>query len=106
MNSIEITDNLLAEVEKLAGAAYTPKIVAFMLGLSPKAFCALVMDEEHPISIAYYKGFYSSELSVRESILLLARNGSSPAQASSLELFKHARKELIKGQYPGITEEE
>jgi hypothetical protein len=106
MNSIEITDSLLAEVEKLAAAAYSPKQVAFMLGYKPSEFSALVLDEDHAISIAYYKGFYSSELSIRESILLLARSGSSPAQASSLELFKHARKELIKGQYPGITEDE
>lgn len=103
---MEVTPDLLNEITKIASCAYSPKVVAFMLGVSPADFCALVKDEESDVSIAYYKGFYSSEMSVRESILQLARNGSSPAQSASLELFKHARKELIKGEYPGLTEDE
>ena len=103
---MELTAELLDEITKVASCAYSPKQVAFILGISPGEFCELVKDEESDASIAYYKGFFSSEMSVRESVLKLARDGSSPAQSTSIELFKHARKELIKGQYPGITEDE
>jgi hypothetical protein len=73
-----------------------------MLGFSPSVFCEMVRDEENEVSISFYKGIYSSELSVRKSILSLARNGSIPAQSAANELFKNARKELLKGKYPGL----
>lgn len=103
---MEITNEVLEQICKLSACAYSPKQVAFMLGIKPSDFEALVKNEDDPVSIAYFKGLYSSEHSVRESILLLARNGSSPAQASSLQLFNNVRKELIKGEYPGTTEDE
>ncbi len=103
---MELTNEQLEEITKVASCAYSPRQVAFILGISPAAFSEMVRDEDSAASIAYFKGFFSSEMSVRESVLKLARDGSSPAQSTSIELFKHARKELIKGQYPGITEDE
>jgi hypothetical protein len=85
----------LEEITRLAAAAYQPSEIAYMLGIKPSLLKKEINDEDSAVAIAFFKGFYSSELAVRESILLLARNGSSPAQASSLQLFKNARQGLI-----------
>lgn len=101
---MELNDTDLEAIERIAAAAYSPKEVAFALGYPPNEFVGLVMDENTNVSIAYYKGFYSSELSVRESILTLARNGSSPAQTMANKLFDETRRNLIKAGYPSANE--
>lgn len=98
-------ESLLTEISRLSAAAYGPKEIAFMLSMKPSEFCKRIKNEDDEFSIAYYKGLYSSELSIRESILLLGRNGSSPAQASSLQLFNNVRKELIKDRFTNTDEE-
>jgi hypothetical protein len=86
----------LAEVERIAAAGFTPRQVAFMLGISPTSFETMVKNEESDASIAYYKGLLTAELAVRESVMQLARSGSSPAQASSLKIFDETKRQLTK----------
>lgn len=102
---MELSNEVLLEIERLAAAAYTPREVAFILGIKPWQFSALIRDEDSEASIAYFKGLYSSELSVRESILVLARNGSSPAQTMANKLFDENRKNLIKAGFPSASED-
>jgi hypothetical protein len=99
---MEINNELLAHIERLAAAAYTPTQIAFALGQKPYDFKKEMMNENGDVAIAYFKGFYSSELSVRESAFKLARDGSSPAQTLALKYFDETRKTIIKN---GITEE-
>lgn len=101
---MEISEKEIAEIERAAAAAYSPKEVAFILGFSPAEFAALVKDEESAVSAAYYKGLYSSELAVRESIMTLARNASSPAQTLANNLFNDNRRNLIKSGISAIDE--
>lgn len=84
----------IEEVERLAAAAYTPKQVAFMLGIRPSVVKEWMENEDHDFTVAYYKGFYSSELAVRESTFQLARNGSSPAQTLSIKIFEETKKQI------------
>jgi hypothetical protein len=100
---MEWTEDLLKEVTRLGAAAYTPKQTAFALGLSPAQFIICMQDEEHPACIAYYNGFYSSELAIREGVFQLARSGSSPAQTLSLKIFDETRKTLKR---EGLGEDE
>src|SRR5205085_1811106 len=81
-----------------------------------KGFCArmalvdthakvtIIKDDDSEISMAYFNGFYTSELSVRESILSLARSGSSPAHTMANKLFHDTRLNLRKQSYPGFDE--
>ncbi len=101
---MELSNDQLQEVERLSAAAYTPREVAFILGIKPAEFIAQVKDEDSEAAIAYFKGLYSSELNVRESILLLARNGSSPAQTMANKLFDENRRQLIKGGFSSPDE--
>jgi hypothetical protein len=104
MVDFTLSEEQLTDIERLAAAAYTPKQVAFMLGVKPSLFEAAVRDEESDASIAYYKGLLTSELSIRESILLLARNGSSPAQTLANKLFDENRRNLIKNSHSALDE--
>src|SRR3954447_15608677 len=100
---MEFPTEILDEITKLGAAAFTPRQTAFALGLIPKDFIELMRDDEHPATLAYYKGFYSSELAIRENAFTLARSGSSPAQTLAIKLFDQTRKELKR---EGLTEEE
>ncbi len=93
---MELNNDILLQITRLAAAAYSPKQVAFTLGFKPSEFVALMLDENGDVAIAYYKGFYSSELSIRESVMKLARDGSSPAQTLALKHFDETRKTILK----------
>lgn len=100
---MELNNDILLNITRLAAAAYTPKQIAFCLSMQPYEFLKLMMDENSDVAIAYYKGFYSSELAVRESVIKLARDGSSPAQTLALKHFDETRKTILKN---GITSQE
>ena len=102
---MELSKEELDEVSRIAGAGYSPRQVAFILGLKPTLFEACVRDEDNDISIAYFKGLFSSELAVRESTINLATSGSSPAQTTAYKLFDETRRELTRGDFPGFDED-
>ena len=101
---MELSEEQLKAVEEIAAAAYSPREVAFQIGLNPSKFVMAVKDEEHPASMAYFKGFLSSEFSVRQSVMTLARNGSSPAQTLANQLFNDTRLNLYSSGF-SFTEE-
>ncbi len=86
----------LDSIKRLAAAAYTPSQVRFALGLEKEAFEAAMNDENHPVCIAYFKGFLSSELSIREAAFKLARMGSNPAIVQALKDFEYTRNQIKK----------
>ena len=101
---MQTTPELLNEITRLGAAGFEPREIAFMLGVAPSEFIPRVKNEDDEISIAYFKGFYTAELSVRESILSLARSGSSPAHTMALKLFYETRSNLRKQSFPGFDE--
>jgi hypothetical protein len=101
---MELNNAQLEDIEKLAAAAYSPKQVAFMIGVRPTEFEELIKDEDSDAAIAYFKGLYTSEYSIRESTLTLARNGSSPAQTLALKLFDENRRNLIKSGHSSVDQ--
>ena len=100
---MKLSDEQLGDITRMGAAAYAPKQIAFSLGLRPYDFLTVMLDENSDVAIAYYKGFYSSELSIRESVMKLARDGSSPAQTLALKYFDETRKTILKD---GITSQE
>lgn len=101
---MEINPEFLESIVKLAAAGFEPREVAFMLNVKPSEFIAAVHNEDSEISMAYFNGLYTSELSVRESILSLARSASSPAQTMATKLFDENRRNLRKHSFPGFDE--
>lgn len=99
---MELTPNTLEKITMLAEAAFPPWKVAFMLGIDADTFKQLIEDISHPVSVAYYTGFHSNELAVRTSIMKLARDGSSPAQAEALRMIEHTKTALRLHDYKSI----
>lgn len=92
---MKISEEDLLIVTRMAAAAYHPKEVAHAIGVDVEDFLKCLMDNQHPININYYKGFYSSQLAIRESVFKLARDGSSPAQTTALKLLDETQKKLL-----------
>lgn len=92
---MEFNSDQLKEIERLAAAAFSPRETAFMLGIAPTEFKNEIANEDSEAAIAYYKGFYSSELAIRESAFLLARSGSSPAQTLALKYFDETKSKIV-----------
>lgn len=88
---------------RMAAAAFSPAEISYALGIDHTTFDTWMHDDEHPASIAFFKGFYSSELTVRESVFMLARSGSSPAQTLAIKLIDETRKKIKRA---GYTKEE
>ena len=100
---MEISNEDLAEISRMGAAAYTPKQVCFAMGFKREIFFTEFNNEDSDLCASYYKGFFSSELVIRESVFQLARNGSSPAQTLALKNFDDTRKTIKKD---GFTSEE
>jgi hypothetical protein len=93
---MELNETDLEEITRLAGCAYSPREIAAMMGIEATIFIKALNDEESAASIAYFSGLNSSEATVRESVMQLARNGSSPAQAMAMKLFDENKKNMRK----------
>jgi hypothetical protein len=91
-----LVDDQLEHITRMAAAAYSPVQIAFAMGLDKEAFKAEISNPDSPANIAFWKGFYSSELAIRESAFNLARNGSSPAQTLALKQFDEILKTMKK----------
>ncbi len=100
---MEWQSELADQITRMAAAAFTPAEIGFALGIDKTTFYTWMQDDDHPASSAFYKGFYSSELTVRESVFQLARSGSSPAQTLAVKLIEETRKNLKR---EGLTKEE
>lgn len=93
---MELNEQDLAQITRLAGCAYSPREIAAMMGIDVTIFISALNDEESDVSAAYFSGLNSSEATVRESVMQLARNGSSPAQAMAMKLFEENKKNMRK----------
>lgn len=77
---------ILDEVEKLASLNYSPKEVAFVVGISEEEMSDKMSDKDSDLFKSFWKGFYTTDIKVRSSIFKLAASGSPPAQALAIKL--------------------
>lgn len=99
---MHLTPTQLEKITILAESSFEPWRIAFMMDIDPEEMKAAIEDLKHPASVAYYKGFYSNEYAVRESVMKLARDGSSPAQAQALSMIQHTKNALRQHGYKSI----
>lgn len=85
----------LQQVTELASVFFTPKEIAVIMELDEDIFLEDVQMESHQLSKAYLGGKLKSEFEVRKSIVQLAKSGSSPAQAMSMDMIKQSNLKML-----------
>lgn len=74
-----LDDNQIKEVEELAGLFFSIDEVAFIMGVN---------SQDQTFKKAYDRGSLKSEAEIRKSIIQLAKDGSSPAQAMAWKMVE------------------
>lgn len=82
-------NSILEQIEKLAELNYTPEEVCKIVGIEQQVMMDALEDEHSEIHRSYWKGFYTTDIKLRQSIIKLAVSGSSPAQNLALRMQEH-----------------
>ena len=80
----------LASLEKLGGTFFSVQQCALVIEVDQMDLKKAIKNPSTEAHKAYYKGFLTSTLKLRESIMELATRGSSPAQAQMLKILEQA----------------
>jgi hypothetical protein len=88
---IEITPNLLSEIEHYAALMFSRSEIAIILELDPGDFDKLLHNKDGDPFKSFQKGRLKKEAMIRKSIFELAENGSSPAQSFAIKLIENAK---------------
>lgn len=91
-------DNTNNEVYQLARLLYLPEEIAIMLGMEEYEVEQSMLDKNTDFYQQYHRGYYETDVLLRQSILKLAQAGSSPAQTMATHLLKN---NIIKSPYHG-----
>jgi hypothetical protein len=92
---MEITQSVLEEIEHLAGLFMTPKAISLIIEMDCDDFMEALDDDSSMIHKHYYKGAYIAEATLRQSIIKLANQGSSPAQEMARKYVEKQRNSEI-----------
>lgn len=84
--AIELSEKQLAELEQMAGLMLPLEDIAICMGVSLPDLVDQIARENSPASIAFRRGSLTTEIKLRNSIIRLANQGSSPAQTLAMKL--------------------
>ena len=87
----EISEELLIQIEELSSLMLSKKQIAVIIEFNQQDFKALLKDEDDAPYLRFQRGRLVQEAEVRKSIMELAKNGSSPAQAFAFKLIENAK---------------
>ncbi|MFK5893736.1 MAG: hypothetical protein QM504_11000 [Pseudomonadota bacterium] len=71
-----------------------PSEAARLAGIAINTFKEELQKEGSPIYTAFYSGFETVKLELKESVIALARQGSSPAQTLAFDLLRKSELEM------------
>lgn len=81
-------NNINPEIYALGKLAYTPEEVGKILGMPPDRVTVEMANPESEMFRSYNKGFYETDILLRQSVINLAKAGSSPAQNLLNQMLK------------------
>lgn len=91
----EISPEILNGIEEMAGCFFEPKKIALALEIEPELMAKEMNLEDSVIYRAFHKGWLNSEFRHRQSIISLAKSGSSPAQTMVTTMLDKAKLKLL-----------
>ena len=83
-----MTDATLKTVTNLGALGYAPADIATILQVPQEDIAGYMMDEASSFYKAYFKGYYETDIKLRNSIFRLANAGSGPAQVMAANILK------------------
>lgn len=91
-----LTKETLSEITRLSALLFTPRDIAVMLEISPvEEFIAECTREGNSVYTAFQSGRLQTEVDLRNSIIKLAKSGSSPAQTMAMDILNKSRIKMI-----------
>lgn len=85
---MNLTEQQRITLERLGSNFFSAKQCAAILEIEQVAINKEMRNENSEIFKAYYKGYYTSLLKLRESIMELAMRGSGPAQLQMIKIIE------------------
>lgn len=83
------------EIISRAGAALSkPSEAAKLAGIAIDTFKQELLNEEGEIYYAYFSAFETTKLELKESIVAIAQQGSSPAQTLAISMLNKSELEM------------
>ena len=92
---IELTDDLLAQLEEMSSLMLNKNDIATLLELDPDEFSNVLDDKSGEAWKRFQTGRMKTITQVRKSIFELAANGSSPAQTEAMKIIRESKMEDI-----------
>lgn len=83
---MNLSNEQLEMLERLGAHYFTFKEAAIVLELPVSEFTRELNDSNSSAHKRYYKGKFTSDLELRESIMKMAKRGSNPAQKMMVEI--------------------
>lgn len=91
----ELSDDILKQVEDLAGLFYTPKQVALICEIPANEFETAMSNESSALYKAYWKGYFTAEIEFRKEVKKASNYGSSPAQTLLAKIIENHKLQSI-----------
>lgn len=92
---VDLPQDIYDEIKSMSAVFLTPKEIAIILEFDVVQFTNACNAEGSMIYQAFQSGRMKSEYELRQSILKLAKSGSSPAQTMALELLNDSKQKMI-----------
>lgn len=89
-----LNDEQLKELQQFAELFYTVKEIAVIMQLNAADLIAEIKNESGPVYENFFAGRMRAEAMVRKSIIKLAQQGSSPAQAMAMKMYSDSKIKL------------
>jgi hypothetical protein len=75
----QLSKELLEQVTEYGRLLFSVSEVAIIVGISPDNAKIWARNQEHPFTMAYFRGCLMTEAEVRKTTITLAKQGSTPA---------------------------
>lgn len=83
---MNLNNEQLEMLERLGAHYFTFREAAIVIEISEKELKQMLGDSKSEAHKKYYKGKFTSDLELRESIMKMAKRGSNPAQKMMIDI--------------------
>ena len=94
---MQLTDQQLDIIERCGAALCKTTEVSLLAGIPLELLKKALADPDNEIYQVYHRGLENTKLELKESVIAIARQGSSPAQTLAFGLLKDLEMEQEEG---------